>query len=191
MTKRWNGRSRPTQSSIPENTSSDGKRVAARRAAEGRSAGPHVIARIPKVTRERAAETVPMHEPRVARNLLPTWLSARLIVGTVILVMIVAAATSVPRMLGGKSHSSDPNSPETAYRPLPPAPDAPPAPLWNPSPADPAMRQQIGAPSVVPSTEYSPRSSVASNPASWGTAEPFDGPTTIGSSAGWSPHARA
>jgi hypothetical protein len=146
-----------------------GDRASSRRHPGGTHSGPQVIARIPRVTRGEEVEIEsPRCDPADRGRPFRPWLSARLLVGGVAILVVVALGPYLtPRILGSKTKApSTTASQETADRTESCVTSAPTGRRWNPSTSESSPPKTAAAPpAVAPSTEYRPGSTIATT---WG-----------------------
>jgi hypothetical protein len=152
-----------------------------RRSSDALSGGPHVIARIPRVQRSHVEAITPEPEATDGDRLFRPWLSARLLVGSVVIIVVVAIATCIHGALGRKSATpSDLASQDAAIRPevpAPNAPEAPPSPWEKSPPSERLARRATPASLAVPRTEYSQSTSYDARPNPWAKVDQIDGPS--------------
>ncbi len=159
-----------------------GHRASPRRHSEGARSGPQVIARIPRVMRSEEIEIEsPRCDPAGRGRRLRPWLSARLLVGGVAILVVVALAPYLaPRILGGKTKAPSPAaSQETADRSELPAPIEPASPRSNPPKSESTRPNTAAAtPAVAPGTEYRAESATAAKePVPWDSVDRLGSPT--------------
>jgi hypothetical protein len=158
-----------------------GDRASLLRHPEGARSGPQVIARIPRVTRVEEVEIEsPRRDPADRGRPFRPWLSARLLVGAVAILVVVALGPYLtPRILGTKTKALPTTaSQETADRTESSATSAPTGPRWNLSTSESSPpRTAATPPATVPTTEYGPGSTAAAkDPGPWGGGDRLGSP---------------
>jgi hypothetical protein len=131
---------------------------------EDTSAGPQIIARIPRLPRNEQRPTPEKSSGGRQGRLLGARLSGWTLVGGVGFLILAALSPFAMSKLFSHKSTSQPTTQETAQRPEAPAPDSPDAPRWNGASASSNTWQTgNGSSLTLPGSEFRPGSMAAGN----------------------------